>query len=290
MEQAFWTRLRGDEVEVALIDKINEAAEQLKSKLDRQPKMALILGSGLGPLANELEEATVIPYTDLPYFPKPTVEGHAGQFVIGSLNGVTVLAMQGRYHFYEGYSLEQVTFPVRVLKAIGIETLVVTNAAGGVNESYEPGDLMLIKDHINFMGQNPLIGPNDNALGVRFPDMSSVYDKEYRELAKEIAASHEIKLQEGVYCAVTGPTYETPAEVRMFRTLGADAVGMSTVPEAIVARHGGMKVLGISCITNLASGILDQPLSHEEVIETSERVKATFIQLIKAIVEKIGSL
>ncbi|GGH79246.1 purine-nucleoside phosphorylase [Pullulanibacillus pueri] len=272
---------------MSLKAKITEAAEALKNKLQDQPKLALILGSGLGPLADELEEATKITYTDLPYFPQPTVEGHAGQFVSGRLHGIPVLAMQGRYHYYEGYSLEQVTFPVRVLKAIGIKTLIVTNAAGGVNESYKPGELMLIQDHINWMGQNPLIGPNDATLGARFPDMSEVYDAKLRKIARETAASLDIKLNEGVYCAVTGPSYETPAEVRMIRTLGGDAVGMSTVPEAIIARHGGMKVLGISCITNAASGILDQPLSHDEVIETSERVKETFIQLVKAIVKAI---
>ncbi|GGE38063.1 purine nucleoside phosphorylase [Pullulanibacillus camelliae] len=274
---------------MALTENIHEAANVLKAKLSPIPETALILGSGLGPLADELEDAVTITYTDLPYFPEPTVEGHAGQFVCGTLHGVHVLAMQGRYHFYEGYALEQVTFPVRVMQALGVKTLIVTNAAGGVNESFHAGDLMLISDHINFMGRNPLIGPNDNTLGARFPDMSEVYDRKLRELAKSTASATGIPLNEGVYCAVTGPSYETPAEVRMIRTLGGDAVGMSTVPEAIIARHGGMKVLGISCITNLASGILDQPLSHQEVIETSERVKETFTQLIKAIVAKIGA-
>jgi len=274
---------------MSIIEKINEATQALKAKLKQIPDIALILGSGLGPLADELEGAVTIPYTELPHFPEPTVEGHAGQFVCGSLHGSHVLAMKGRYHFYEGYALEQVTFPVRVMQALGIKTLIVTNAAGGVNKSYHAGDLMLISDHINLMGCHPLVGPNEDALGVRFPDMSDVYDRQLRELTKSAAATASIALNEGVYCATTGPSYETPAEVRMIRTLGGDAVGMSTVPEAIVARHGGMKVLGISCITNPASGILDQPLSHQEVMETSERVKGKFIKLVKAIIDKIGN-
>jgi len=274
---------------MSFIEKIHEATGVLKSKLNQIPDIALILGSGLGPLADELEEAVTIAYTDLPHFPESTVVGHAGQFVCGNLHDIPVLVMKGRYHFYEGYALEQVTFPVRVMQALGIKTLIVTNAAGGVNKSYHAGDLMLISDHINLMGDHPLIGPNEETLGVRFPDMSDVYDRQLRELAKSVAATVGVALHEGVYCATTGPSYETPAEVRMIRTLGGDAVGMSTVPEAIVARHGDMKVLGISCITNPASGILDQPLSHQEVIDTSERVKGTFIKLVKAMIDKIGN-
>jgi purine-nucleoside phosphorylase len=203
------------------------------------------------------------------------------------LNGVPVLVMQGRFHYYEGYSLQQITFPVRVMKALGIGSLVVTNAAGGVNTDYRPGDLMIIRDHINFIGNSPLIGPNLNEFGVRFPDMSQAYDKEYIEIAQRIAKELDVPVQEGVYLATSGPAYETPAEVRMIRTLGGDAVGMSTVPEVIVARHAGMRVLGISCISNAASGILEQPLSHDEVMETTEKVKATFIKLVKGITEAI---
>ena len=269
-------------------EKIQNAASFLKDKYDQAPKIGLILGSGLGILADEIENAVKIPYQEIPDFPVSTVEGHAGQLVFGLLNGVNVVAMQGRFHFYEGYSMEKVTFPVRVMKEIGVEVLIVTNAAGGVNESFEPGDLMIISDHINNMGTNPLIGPNDNRLGVRFPDMSEAYTKELRVLAKEIAYRLQINVKEGVYFGNPGPVYETPAEIRMIRTLGGDAVGMSTVPEVIVARHSGIKVLGISCISNMAAGILDQPLSHDEVIETTEKVKNNFMKYIKEIVKSLA--
>lgn len=269
-------------------EKIQNAAGFLKEKYTKTPKIGLILGSGLGVLADEIETPVKIPYNEIPDFPTSTVEGHAGQLVFGLLNGVEVVAMQGRFHYYEGYSFDKVTFPVRVMKELGIEMLIVTNAAGGVNESFTAGDLMIISDHINYMGSNPLIGPNDSRLGVRFPDMSEAYTRELRETAKEIASQLNIDVKEGVYFGFTGPVYETPAEIRMARTLGGDAVGMSTVPEVIVARHGGLKVLGISCITNMAAGILDQPLSHEEVIETTERVKSNFLLYIKEIVKNIG--
>jgi purine-nucleoside phosphorylase len=268
-------------------DKMTNAVGFLKSKYNQTPQLGLILGSGLGVLAAEIENPVKIPYRDLPDFPISTVEGHAGQLVFGRLGGTEVVAMQGRFHYYEGYSFEKVTFPVRVMKGLGVETLIVTNAAGGINESFSPGDLMLISDHINNMGSNPLIGPNDGRFGARFPDMSEAYSKELREIAKQTAAKLNIKVKEGVYVAFTGPTYETPAEIRAFRILGADAVGMSTVPEVIVARHSGLKVLGISCITNMAAGILDQPLSHEEVIETTERVKANFLLYVKELVKNI---
>ncbi|MBI0576221.1 purine-nucleoside phosphorylase [Neobacillus cucumis] len=270
------------------IEKIQNAAGFLKGKYSKTPKIGLILGSGLGVLADEIAQPVKIPYHEIPDFPVSTVEGHAGQLVFGSLSGAEVVAMQGRFHFYEGYSMDKVTFPVRVMKELGVEMLIVTNAAGGVNESFSPGDLMIITDHINFMGTNPLIGPNDSKLGVRFPDMSEAYTKELRAIAKEIAGSLKIEVKEGVYVGFTGPVYETPAEIRMARVLGGDAVGMSTVPEVIVARHGGLKVLGISCITNMASGILDQPLSHDEVIETTEKVKANFLLYIKEIVKGIA--
>lgn len=270
-----------------MMNKINDAVKALEKHMEIKPEIGMILGSGLGILADELENAVAIPYEDIPHFPKPTVEGHKGQFVAGMLNGVPVLVMQGRFHYYEGYSLQQITFPVRVMKALGIGSLVVTNAAGGVNTDYRPGDLMIIRDHINFIGNSPLIGPNLNEFGVRFPDMSQAYDKEYIEIAQRIAKELDVTVQEGVYLATSGPAYETPAEVRMIRTLGGDAVGMSTVPEVIVARHAGMRVLGISCISNAASGILEQPLSHDEVMETTEKVKATFIKLVKGITEAI---
>ncbi|MCY7856696.1 purine-nucleoside phosphorylase [Bacillus sonorensis] len=267
---------------------ISNAARYIKSKAKHKPSIGLILGSGLGVLADEIEEAVKIKYEEIPDFPVSTVEGHAGQLVIGTLGNIQVVAMQGRFHFYEGYSLDKVTFPVRVMKELGVDTLIVTNAAGGVNESFRPGDLMIISDHINYMGTNPLIGPNDAALGVRFPDMSAAYDKDLRRLAKQTAEELNISVQEGVYTAVSGPSYETPAEVRFLRTIGSDAVGMSTVPEVIVARHSGLRVLGVSCISNAAAGILDQPLSHDEVMEVTEKVKADFLRLIKTVVAKIG--
>lgn len=268
-------------------DFVRTSAEYLQSKIKVKPTVGLILGSGLGVLVEEIENKIVVPYEEIPHFPTSTVQGHAGQLVFGDLNGVQVVAMQGRFHFYEGYEMSKVTFPVRVMKALGIEKVVVTNAAGGVNTNYKPGDLMLISDHINFMGTNPLIGPNEEDFGTRFPDMSEAYSKVLRQKAKKAGESLGITLQEGVYLAVTGPSYETPAEIRMMRTVGADAVGMSTVPEVIVARHAELDVLGISCITNMAAGILDQPLNHEEVIETTEKVKSNFLGLVKEIVKAI---
>ncbi|WP_191555980.1 purine-nucleoside phosphorylase [Metabacillus idriensis] len=269
------------------IQEIKQSAQYMKEKVKDLPEIGLILGSGLGVLADEIENAVKIPYEEIPNFPVSTVEGHAGQLVFGTLKGANVVAMQGRFHFYEGYDMKKVTFPVRVLKEMGVKTIIVTNAAGGVNESFEPGDLMIISDHINNMGTSPLIGPNDSDLGVRFPDMSQAYSRELRTLAKNAASELGIKVQEGVYVGNTGPAYETPAEVRLARVIGGDAVGMSTVPEVIVANHAGMKVLGISCISNMAAGILDQPLSHDEVMETTEKVKANFLNLVKKIVSDI---
>ncbi|OAJ74745.1 purine-nucleoside phosphorylase [Brevibacillus sp. SKDU10] len=269
------------------MSKILEAKAFIEEKLTQKPTIGLVLGSGLGVLADEIEEATVIPYNEIPHFTKSTVVGHKGQLVIGKLRGKQVVAMQGRFHYYEGHELEAVVFPIRVMKAIGVETIIVTNAAGGVNESYKPGDLMLISDHLNLTYRNPLIGGNDESLGARFPDMSEAYSKRLRELSKEIAATLGIQLQEGVYAGLLGPSYETPAEIRMLRILGGDAVGMSTVPEVIVARHMNIEVLGISCISNMAAGILDQPLSHDEVMETTEKVKAEFLSLVKGVIEKM---
>jgi purine-nucleoside phosphorylase len=271
-------------------EKIQNAARFLKGKYQMSPKLGLILGSGLGVLADEIVNPIKIPYEKIPDFPVSTVEGHAGQLVFGDLNGTSVVAMQGRFHFYEGYHFDQVTFPVRVMKELGIETLIVTNAAGGINETFSPGDLMLITDHINNMGSNPLIGRNDARLGARFPDMSEAYSKELRNTAKKIASRLNIVVKEGVYVGNTGPSYETPAEIRMLRAWGGDAVGMSTVPEVIVARHSGLSVLGISCISNMAAGILDQPLTHDEVIETTEKVKANFLLYVKELVKNFSCM
>lgn len=266
---------------------IEEAKRFIEGKISKNPTVGLILGSGLGVLADEIDNPVKLKYETIPGFPVSTVEGHAGQLVIGELKGVTVLAMQGRFHYYEGYPLDQVTLPVRVMKALGIDTVIVTNAAGGVNRNFTPGELMLITDHINNAGANPLIGPNDDSFGVRFPDMSTAYTPALQQLVKEVASSLNIGLKEGVYVWNSGPSYETPAEIRMLEKIGADAVGMSTVPEVIVARHANMKVIGISCITNMAAGILDQPLSHEEVMETSEKAREDFLNLVKGIVEKL---
>lgn len=266
---------------------IKEAAAFIATHTKLQPEVGLILGSGLGVIGDEVEEAVTIPYADIPHFPISTVEGHAGELVIGRLQGRVIALMRGRFHMYEGYEPERTAMPVRVMKRLGAKTLLVTNAAGGINLNFASGNLMLISDHINLTGRNPLVGPNDNALGARFPDMSDAYTRRLREVAKTTAAELGIALQEGVYVGLLGPNYETPAEIRMLRVLGGDAVGMSTVPEVIVARHSGMEVVGISCITNMAAGILDQPLSHEEVMETTERVKAEFVSLVLALLPKL---
>jgi phosphopentomutase len=273
--------------EVNVVLQMEEAARYLQDRLPFQPEIGLILGSGLGVMADKMDHATVIPYADIPHFPVSTVEGHASELVAGIISGRRVVVMKGRFHLYEGYDVQHVTLPIRVMKQLGIHTLIVTNAAGGIKTSFQPGDLMLIQDHINFMSRNPLIGPHDNKLGVRFPDMSDAYNTQLRDVAKQVAVEQGIALQEGVYIGLLGPSYETPAEIRMMRGLGADAVGMSTVPEVIVARHAGLKVLGISCISNMASGILDQPLSHHEVMETAERVKDKFIRLVKGIIPRV---
>ncbi len=263
------------------MDKITSVCEIIKEKIKERPEVGLILGSGLGDLADEIENPIKIKYEDIEGFPVSTVVGHAGQLVFGKLSGKNVVAMQGRFHFYEGYPISDVVFPVKVLIKLGIESLFVTNAAGGVNTSFNPGDLMIITDHINLAGVNPLIGKNNDDLGPRFPDMSSAYNKEYIEIAKSVGSKLKLDIKEGVYAWMTGPTYETPAEVRMIRTLGGDAAGMSTVPEVIIANHQGIKVLGISCITNMAAGVLDEALNHEDVVKTSQKVKGDFQNLIK---------
>lgn len=262
------------------MDKIKESTNYIKGKVKNLPTVGLILGSGLGSLGEKIENPVVIEYKDIPNFPISTVEGHKGQLIIGNLGDKNVIAMQGRFHYYEGYPLKEVVFPVRVMIGLGIENLIVTNAAGGVNESFSPGDLMIIKDHINFTGQNPLIGTNFNELGPRFVDMTRAYNEKLINIAKKTGEDLNIPLKEGIYMWFTGPTYETPAEVRLAGILGASAVGMSTVPEVIIASHAGIKVLGISCITNMAAGILDKPLNHDEVIETSLKVKKKFEKLI----------
>jgi len=259
----------------------------LKEKVPEGAEIGLILGSGLGVLAEEIESPTVIPYREIPNFPVSTVEGHAGQLVTGQLEGKRVVAMQGRFHYYEGYAMQQVVFPVRVMSKLGIKALFVTNAAGGINHGFEPGDLMIIMDHINLTGANPLLGPNDDGFGPRFPDMSEAYDRKLIELAKKAASEQKIKLREGVYAGLTGPSYETPAEIKYLRSIGVDAVGMSTVPEVIVANHAGLRVLGISCITNMAAGVLPQKLTHQEVMETAERVREKFVKLVKGIIQEV---
>ncbi|WP_342429619.1 purine-nucleoside phosphorylase [Neobacillus sp. FSL H8-0543] len=269
------------------LEDIFEARDFIFSKTDSRPTIGMILGSGLGTLADEISNPVTIPYSEIPHFAKSEAVGHANELVIGELMGKTVVAMKGRFHYYEGYTLDEVTFPVRVMKALGVENLLITNACGAVNTSFSPGDLMLITDHINLVGTNPLIGPNNSELGTRFPDVSRVYNPDLRNLATKVAIKQNIQLQNGVYAWWSGPAYETPAEIRMIRVLGADAVGMSTVPEAVVAVHGGMKVLGISCLTNMACGILDQPLSHDEVIEVAGKVRGNFVNLVKGVLEEI---
>jgi purine-nucleoside phosphorylase len=263
--------------------RLDEAADLLRSRTPLQPAMGIILGSGLGAFADSLEGAVSVPYAEVPHFPASTVVGHGGALVIGRCQGVPVAVMKGRVHFYEGYSLEQVVFPARVLGRLGIETLLVTNAAGAVNTKFAPGDLMVIEDHINLLG-NPLVGPNEDALGERFIDMSEAYDRGLRDVAEAACRASGVRARRGVYLALTGPTFETPAEIRMFRTLGADAVGMSTVPEVIALRHMGVRVVGLSCITNMAAGVLDQKLDHREVLETGERVKGALMEVIGRIV------
>lgn len=277
-------------LEMDFLKGIESARYFISNQTDLRPDTAIILGSGLGELAEKIDNAKAIPYTSIPGFPISTVEGHDGKLIFGTLDGVDVMVMSGRFHFYEGYNSKEVTFPIRVMKALGIKNLIVTNAAGGVNKDYVPGDFMIINDHINFGFNNPLIGKNYESLGERFPDMSYAYDREYIDIAKKSAESLGLDIKEGVYFYNLGPTYETPAEVRMISALGGDSVGMSTVPEVIVARHSDMKVLGISCITNMAAGILDQPLNHEEVVETGERVKKEFEALIRKIVKEIDEM
>lgn len=270
---------------LAYRQKIKDAVSFLEAQGVIAPDFALILGSGLGELAEEVENPIVVSYQDIPHFPVSTVAGHSNELVYGTLSGKKVLVMKGRFHYYEGHALDVITFPIRVFKASGIQSVFLTNAAGGVNETFKPGTLMMITDHINYAGPNPLIGENDDEIGPRFPDMTRVYAPEYQAVIRQAATQVGVDLKEGVYTWYSGPSYETPAEIRMFRTLGTDAIGMSTVPEAIVANHAGMKVLGISCITNMAAGMSGEALSHEEVVEVTQKVKHLFKALVKKTLE-----
>jgi purine-nucleoside phosphorylase len=268
--------------------KAGAAAKFLLSQTALLPKIGLVLGSGLGGFADELSDATRIPYTNIPFFPRSTAVGHAGQMVIGNAAGVPVAVMQGRVHLYEGYSAPEVAFPMRVFDCMNIRAVILTNAAGGINLEYKQGALVVLTDHINLQAQNPLIGANDERFGPRFPDMTQAYWKPYREIALAAAKQAGKTLYQGVYAGLLGPNYETPAEIRYLRTIGADLVGMSTVLEVIAARHMGMKVLAISCVTNMAAGILDQPIHHEEVLETGERVKGDLVALVRAVLPEVA--
>jgi purine-nucleoside phosphorylase len=264
------------------------AAKFILAKTKLRPRIGLVLGSGLGSFANEIPEAVRIDYKNIPNFPRSTAIGHAGRMVVGKVADVPVAVMQGRVHFYEGYSAREVIFPMRVMSRMGIRAVVLTNAAGGIDRSYKQGCLVVLRDHINLQATNPLIGPNDEHFGERFPDMTRVYWKAYQAAAVEEGKRLGIEIAEGVYAALTGPSYETPAEIRYLRAIGADLVGMSTVPEVIAAAHLGIRVLGISCVTNMAAGILDQPITSEEVMETGERVKADFVALLRAMIPRMN--
>ena len=265
------------------------AAQRILQRTSLRPQIALILGSGLGAFADSLSDAATIPYADIPSFPQSTAIVHAGRMIIGNAANVPVAAMQGRVHQYEGYTAQEVSFPIRVFARMGIKSVILTNAAGGINLGYSQGALVLLRDHINLQGTNPLIGANDDRFGVRFPDMTHAYSRAFREIAREEAAKQSLILHEGVYAALLGPSYETPAEIEYLRRIGADLVGMSTVAEVIAARHMGLNVLAISCVTNMAAGILDQPLSHAEVMETGERVRTVFESLLRAVLPRVAA-
>ncbi len=270
-----------------MYDRVEEAAAAVRARCGTLPEAAIVLGSGLGDFADTLLDAFATPYGDLPHWPASKVVGHAGRLVVGSVAGKRVAALSGRAHFYEGHDLSSVVFATRVMGRLGVRQIILTNAAGGINTGFAQGALMVIDDHINLLGSNPLVGVNDERFGVRFPDMSEVYSRRLRDIADAAAKAKGVPVSHGVYVAVHGPSYETPAEIRFFRIIGADAVGMSTVPEAIAARHMGMEVLGISCITNMAAGVLPQPLVHDEVMETARRVRGSFIALLEGIIERL---
>lgn len=269
------------------LSKILDASTYLSSKISVKPKIGIVLGSGLGIYIDQIQNKTVIPYEDIPHFKRTSVEGHSGALIFGEVQGVNVVALQGRLHPYEGYAMEEIVLPVRVLAALGIEILFLTNASGGINTNFHPGDLVIINDHINLSGRNPLVGPNIAELGPRFPDMGNAYDKELREVLSTVAKNHHVDLKTGVYCSVLGPTYETPAEIRMLRILGADLVGMSTVPEVIAANHLGLKVAGVACVTNYAAGIKEEKLSHADVKKVAEKAMVGFATVLT---ETIGEL
>lgn len=270
--------------------KLNKAAQYIQSINSTKPRIGIVLGSGLGAFVDQIKEKTIIPYNDIPYFKKTTVEGHAGQLVLGKVQGVDVAILQGRFHAYEGLEMEEVVFPIRLLKMLGISTLILTNAAGGVNLNYRPGDLILITDHLNLMGRNPLVGPNNDQFGPRFPDMSHTYNLELNNIMKSVSKGLGYTLKEGVYAGVLGPTYETPAEIKMIRILGGDMVGMSTVPEAIAANHMGLKVCGISCVTNMGAGIVEQTLKHEDIKHEALKAMDHFTALLNHSIEKFGRI
>jgi purine-nucleoside phosphorylase len=270
-------------------ERAESASNFIFTKTNLRPQIALVLGSGLGAFADEFESPTKIPYAEIPHFPRSTAIGHAGQLVVGKVGDIPVAGMQGRVHLYEGYSAKDVAFPIRVFARMGIKAVILTNAAGGIKREFIQGQLVVIKDHINLQGASPLTGPNDERFGPRFPDMTMAYDRRFREMTVGEGNRNRIGLYEGVYAALPGPSYETPAEIRHLRTIGADLVGMSTVPEVIAACHSGIRVLGISCVTNAAAGILDQPLDHKEVLETAERVKGQFIALLKTVIPRIAA-
>jgi purine-nucleoside phosphorylase len=276
---------------IPLYDRAQEASRYIGARAEgRRPRVAAVLGSGLGRVADAIENPIEIPYKDIPHFVRSTVEGHAGSLIIGSLGGVEIVAMKGRFHLYEGYSMDEVTLPIRVFSLLGVGCLILTNAAGGISKQLKPGSLMLLADHINLMGDNPLVGANDERFGPRFPDMTEVYSREYRDLAHAAAGEMDLALAEGVYAGVKGPTYETPAEIRMMRDLGADTIGMSTVPEAIVARHAGMGILAVSCITNNAAGLADGEINHDQVIRIGEIAGRKLSDLIVKLAPRLVGL
>ena len=279
--------MRAETSSASLYERAEKAARVIRGRTQTESSVAIVLGSGLGGFADEMSAATAIPYPEIPGFARATVEGHAGRLVVGKIGDSAVAAMQGRFHFYEGYSLEEVTFPIRVLKLLGVSTLILTNASGALNVEFTPGSLMVITDHINLLGMNPLTGPNDERFGPRFPDLSNTYAHDLQEIVLSEARAMGMQMGRGVYAALTGPSYETPAEIHMVRALGADAVGMSTVPEAIVARHMGMRVVGISCITNLAAGVSDEPVDHSQVMATGEQVREQFTELLRRVIPKL---
>ena len=273
-----------------MYEKLGKAAQYIQSIKATKPKVGIVLGSGLGAFVEQIENKTIIPYNDIPFFKKTTVEGHEGRLILGKVNGIEIVVLQGRLHAYEGLPMEEVVFPVRLLSILGISSLILTNAAGGVNLNYRPGDLVLIRDHINLMGRNPLVGPNNNQMGPRFPDMTHTYNPKLCEILLNVSKSLGYEMKEGVYAGVLGPTYETPSEIKMIRILGGDMVGMSTVPEAIAANHLGLKVCGISCITNMGAGILNQTLKHEDIKDEALKVMADFTAILNKSIENFGQI